>query len=328
MFDTQWADLLIPVNTIQDKAAIIKQLDRIVPCEKFIQLSEDEQAKVLRDARIEDVDCKKVMDALPSDCPLLKGADYIIVESAKSLGLPVYIKPFLSNNRNDGNFCYALKYFSQGFVKYYKHIESFQNDFRLLFDDALEQNRKVDTLQMFGNVLSRFKTQDIIWCQKLLHHQLAGATNCRHDGISSLDLWYKSAAILIKIPKWSEFCQKLVAISTGESCRITGTEDGTENDFKDIIQDDVVHGELQELDKQIQVFICNKYIHAVEGLVDVLKSIQIKVNGCLNNPIEFIYHLKRDLKVLEDHLKSDFFGQMLVDLGNTKEQLKHKYVLF
>ena len=44
------------------------------------------------------------MDALPSDFPLLKGVDYIIVESAKLLGLPVCIKQFLSNNRGDEKF--------------------------------------------------------------------------------------------------------------------------------------------------------------------------------------------------------------------------------
>ena len=117
VFDTQWADLLTPINAIEDKAATIKQLDRRVSCENFIQLRKDEQVKVLRDVGIEDVNCQQILDALPSDFPLLKGADYIVAESAKSLGLPVCVKPFLSNNRGDQNFYYAFKEFSQCMYK-------------------------------------------------------------------------------------------------------------------------------------------------------------------------------------------------------------------
>ena len=101
VFDTQWADLLTPINTIEDKAATIEQLNRRVPCDKFVHLSKDEQVKVLREAGIEDVNCQQILDALPSDFPLLKGADYIVVESAKSLGLPVCVKPFLDKNCHD-----------------------------------------------------------------------------------------------------------------------------------------------------------------------------------------------------------------------------------
>ena len=36
VFDTQWADLLTPINTKQDKAAAIKELGRIAPCDKFV----------------------------------------------------------------------------------------------------------------------------------------------------------------------------------------------------------------------------------------------------------------------------------------------------
>ena len=107
VFDTQWADLLTPINTIEDKAATVKQLNYSVPCDTFMQLSKDEQVKVLRKAGIKDVNCQQILDALPSDFPLLKGADYIVVECAKSLGLPVCVKPFLSNNRHGKIFVYA-----------------------------------------------------------------------------------------------------------------------------------------------------------------------------------------------------------------------------
>ena len=56
-----------------------------------------------------------------------------------------------------------------------------------------------------------------------------------------LDLWYKSAAILLRIPKWSDYCQKLIAISTGECCGIAEVNeidnDGMIKHFEDIVQD-------------------------------------------------------------------------------------------
>ena len=111
VFDTQWADLLAPINTIQGKAGIVQRLNRAFPCNKFIHLSEDKQASVLyRVAGIEDTECDLILDALSSNFPLLKGADYIVVESAKSLGLPVCVKPFVSHEKHhDENFNYALK---------------------------------------------------------------------------------------------------------------------------------------------------------------------------------------------------------------------------
>ena len=97
VFDTQWADILTNINTIEDKVDIIQRLNE-VPCDIFIHLSKDKQVKELRDAGIEDANCKQILDGLPSDFPLLKGTDYIVVESAKSLGLPVCVKPFLSSD--------------------------------------------------------------------------------------------------------------------------------------------------------------------------------------------------------------------------------------
>ena len=120
VFDTQWADILTNVNTIEDKVDTIQRLTK-VPCDKFIHLSKDMQVKVLRDAGIEDMNCKQILDGLPSDFPLLKGADYIVVESAKSLGLPVCVKPF-PNSDGGGAYAddqvdrrYALKDFSLSF---------------------------------------------------------------------------------------------------------------------------------------------------------------------------------------------------------------------
>ena len=146
VFDTQWADLLAHINTIKDKADIIQQLDRKVSYSKFIQLNKDEQVKVLTDAEIEDI--KQILDALPLDFPLLKGGDYIVIESGKSLGLPVCVKPFLSNNRYDENFDYAFKDFPQ----------------RMFEEECLaylDGDHRVEPFELFGSAICRYKSQDI-----------------------------------------------------------------------------------------------------------------------------------------------------------------------
>ena len=200
VFDTQWADLLTHVNTIEeDKADIIQQLIRKVSCAKFIQLSKDEQVKVLRDAGIEDINCKIILDSLPSDFPLLKGAGYVVVQSARSLGLPVCVKPFLHSWMEDE---YALKDFSQPFV---------QEDYLNYEGDGVYN----PNVLMFGDATCRYKPEDITWCQELLYHQPAGAALI-YGNKESLGIWYKCAAILIRIPKWGDYRQKLAAMSTGK----------------------------------------------------------------------------------------------------------------
>ena len=232
VFDTQWTDLLAHINTIEDKADTIQQLNRRVSCDKFMHLSRDEQVKVLRDAGIEDVNCKQILDALPSEFPLLKGADCIVAESAKSLGLPVCVKPFLTNYTYDENFKYALKDFVQQFPVFeYQEEDLINDEFR--------------NLKMFGDATCRYKPQDITWCLKLSLGQPTGAS-CVY-GNESLELRYKSAAILIRVPKWSEYRQKLIAISIGESCSVKPetSDDGIIQDFKDVIHDyeDIVQEE-------------------------------------------------------------------------------------
>lgn len=229
VFDTQWADILIGINTIEDKTVIVQQLNKTVPCEKFIHFSKDEQVKMLRDAGFDDVSCKQILDSLPSDFPMLKGADYIVAESAKSLGLPVCVKPFLGDGHwnRDCKIKYALKDFSQSFL---------ESDF-----EVLQGCINYDTyMEIFGKALCRYNEQDITWCQELLCHQPAAAA-IHYGNESTVMVWYKSAAILIRIPKWSDYRQKLI-ISTGEYC-IPETsetdEDGMVKDFRDIIYDNI-----------------------------------------------------------------------------------------
>ena len=263
VFDTQWADLLAHINTIEDKAGTIKELSRKTSCDKFVQLNKDEQLKILRDVGIGDVSCKQILAAVPSDFPLLKGADYIVVESAESLGLPVCVKPFLSDGTNQ-HFHYSLKDFSHVFTsgdcKFYDRLHEFE------------------CLNLFRNAVCRWKQQNITWCQRLVCHQPAGAIGAYgNDGAL---VWYKSAAILIRIPKWSEYRQKLIAISTGENCGIsdaTYKEDGVVKDFEDVIQEyeDVVEEETQQhvLFKEL---LDNEFIS--QSAKDMLKEIQMMLH--------------------------------------------------
>ena len=272
VFDTQWADLLAHVNIIGDKADITEQLNKKTSCDKFVHLSKDEQVKILGEAGIEDVNCKQILAAVPSDFPLLKGADYIVAESAKSLGLPVCVRPFLGQDYTHDCFLYGLKDFSNVFHS---------GDMDRVFGE--DYDKDVECLQVFGKAICRCKSQDITWCQKLVCHQPAGAV-LAYGNQAYLDLWYKSAAILIRIPKWSEYRQKLIAISTGENrdnTKASEIDDGVVKDFKDVIQEyeDFVEEETQQhvLFKEL---LDNHYISKSEEVKDKLKQIQSMLYSC------------------------------------------------
>ena len=317
VFDTQWADLLAHINTIGEKTDIIQELNRKLSCDKFVYLSKDEQVKVLRDAGIESFNCKQILDALPLDLPLLKGADYIVVESAKSLDLPVCVKPFLSNNRYDENFDYALKDFSQH-----------------MFDEGcignLDEYHQIKPLQLFDDAICRCKSQDITWCQELSFHQPAGAALHNYFHNASVDLWYKSTAILIRIPKWSQYRQKLIAISTGEYCGITEAstidDDGMVKDFKDIFQDYeyIAQEETQKLNDQFKELLDNKYINELEVLVDILKTMLNSHTFCLSERADNIYRIKDGLNWLRNALESEF--DTVRSLYNTFRMLRRNYI--
>ena len=120
---------------------------------------------MLRDAGIEDINSKLLLDSLPSDFALLKGADYIVVESAKSLGLPVCVKPFLHCWMEDK---YALKDFSQPFVQ-----EEYLN-----YEGDGVYNANV---LMFGDATCRYKP-----CRG--HHMVSGAI-VSSTSWSSCNIW-------------------------------------------------------------------------------------------------------------------------------------------
>ena len=325
VFDTQWADLLAPINTTKDKADIIQQLNSSA-CNKFVHLSKDEQVKILKEAEIEDVNCKQILDALPADFPLLKGADYIVVESAKSLGLPVCVKPFLSNATHDNNLMYALKDFSLLFAEEKDGISADESHVH-----------KLEHLEVFGEAVCRYKPQDITWCQEVLYHQPAAVTAAFTElGSADLKVWYKSAAILIRIPRWSTYREKLIAISSGDHDGAnleanTTAEDGAVNDFKDVIEnyEDIVQEETQQLLDQVKELLDNEYINEVEGLVELLNKMQIKLNSNAMNAreqLESICSIKYDLHKLRSNIESETLMKV-ASLQSTMTSSSFAYLL-
>ena len=179
-----------------------------------------------------------------------------MVESAKSLGLPVCVKPFLSDQQrfaDDSNYNaqYALKDFSKLFCKSDEIGEH-------------EYGTNQAYLKLFGKAVCRYNEQDITWCQKLSCHQPTAAA-VKYGNKATLKVWYKSAALLIRIPNWSNYYrQKLTKISTGECCMPkagTTDEDGIVKDFKGIIHDckDI----MQEETKQMLDEVCCVRVNAV-----------------------------------------------------------------
>ena len=284
---------------------------------------------MLRDAGIEDVNCKQILDGLPSDFPLLKGADYIVVESAKSLGLSVCVKPFLSS---DGGGAYADDEVDRRYAL---------KDFSLLFGKNEDVDGQDDScvhaftyMKLFGDAACTYKPQDITWCQKLSCHQPAGVALAYGNDVM-LKVWYKSAAILIRIPKWSDHRQKLIAISTGEYCGVTEAsktdEAGVVEDFKDIIHEDIVQEEAQQLLDELKDLLDMKCINEVEGLGDLLKEIKEhpmlkKDDKCRNFRMqaEILCRLKNDLDSLKYYVESDH-PYKVDHLRHTMHELKQKF---
>ena len=145
---------------------------------------------------------------------------------------------------------------------------------------------------------------------------------------ASVDLWYKSAAILIRIPRWSRYRQKLIATSTGEYCGVTETDDdGMVKGFEDIFQDHecIVQEETQKLNDQFKELMDNKSINEVKGLVDMLKELQMKLNSHTYLSDHDIYRIKDDLESLRYQAYYSVEDFRIQHLRNTLETLRRKY---
>ena len=102
-FDLQWTDLFVNINFSVGKAEIISKLQNC-PIKEFISKSHIDQERKLKEVRITGSDREKILQFIYSS-PIhlkLKGADYIIFNSAKLLGLHVHIKPVLGGGGGGG----------------------------------------------------------------------------------------------------------------------------------------------------------------------------------------------------------------------------------
>ena len=175
-------------------------------------------------------------------------------------------------------------------------------------DFEIDENcvHAITYVKLFGDAACTYKPQDITWCQKLSCHQPVGVA-LAYGNEATLKVWYKSAAILIRIPKWSDHRQKLIAISTGEYCGVTEAskigEAGVVEDFKDIIHEDIVQEKTQQLLDQLKDLLDIKCINEVEGLEDLLKEIKEhpELNGhvkCRNVRMQNLCNMMKNLHIL------------------------------
>ena len=188
-------------------------------------------------------------------------------------------------------------------------------------------------MEVFGEAVCRYKPQDITWCQKLLYHQPAGVTAAfTEDSSAYLKVWYKSTGILIRIPRWN-YREKLMTISSGDHGGTSETDDdGMVKDFKDIIQDydDIVQEETQQLLDQIKEVLENKYINKVQGLVDLLKKMQVKLNSNAVNvseQVNSICSIKYDLHRLRGDIESRSPKRKVESLQRTMNSSSFDYLL-
>ena len=218
IFDFLWADLLVNTQLTVDKTEVITKLQQY-PVQQFIELSPAAQELKLKEVGIADTDIVNILHSVSglSMCPRLKGADYIIFNSAKFIGLPVHIKPLIQEMppseysrkdvalRNSHDFKYELSYYdTKGYGTH-------------------------QLLRLFGDNLCQFNDKDITWCLQPQYTQPAAAMMC-YGNEPYLEMWYKAAVILIGIPYWSECRQQLVVQSEGD------TQPGSSMRIKDNVE--------------------------------------------------------------------------------------------
>ena len=223
-FDFQWTDLFVNVNFTVDKAQIINKLHKW-PLKEFVRISCVDQNKYLEEARITGHDKKEIFRAI-SDSPILqlKGADYIVFNSAKCLGLHVHVKSLFW----DG---FALRY-----------PVDFQEGGSMKFNDFEDLH-----LKLFGENALTYRKEDITWCQEPEYFsQPAAALMNQYD--PDLIMFYKAVFILIGIPDWSESRQQLVMLSEGknQSGISVKIKDNVETCFKTCEANDVYSSSFED----------------------------------------------------------------------------------
>ena len=199
-FDMQWTDLLSSTKFSIDTSEIISKLQKC-PFRKLKYKETDKQRLDLYNAGIiKDTDVEKIIGIVSETSyrPRLKGADYIIYNSASSLGLRVQVKPILKHLVYKNVQGYALRSF---------------DEFQYTLDTGTyECGYEGNLLRLFGGNACQYTDSDITWCQEPQYNQPAGVVGCYgNDPSVDIDLWYKAGVILIAIPRWKYDRQRLVS---------------------------------------------------------------------------------------------------------------------
>lgn len=118
---------------------------------------------------------------------LLKGADRIVFSIAKSIGLSVMVKPVVAGDYDD---------FLLSSIPYYFQVGDMSEEYC--------QRSQGDWLGDFFGA-NHFKVKYIIWCGgKTRLSEPAGAV-LTYGNSYSVDVFYKSVAILVGFPQWGEY---------------------------------------------------------------------------------------------------------------------------
>lgn len=193
VFDVHWDDLLAFTESVT-RADTLKKLSKL-SIQKFICFNVEEQRATLEKLKINAMIAQHILNVIPSAFPRMKGADYAVYESAKLLNIPVHVKPLLS--LDDCEYGYALRKFNCDF-----QVDVFNG-----YDDSIPDGSTFEdyvATNMFISNVCKYRLDKITWCQKLKKQKgQPCAALMRFGNDLSADIWYKSAAILIGIPKWS-----------------------------------------------------------------------------------------------------------------------------
>lgn len=176
---------------------------------------------------------------------LLKGADRLVYLVAKSLGLSVFVKPVIF----DEDLFYTESSHLLSKFSRFKPLDSLT---------CIEMGEHTKNIKLLFGV-DAHRTKYITWCQNISAGDGELAAAALHYGNEhSISLFYRTAAILVGIPKWGEYRRRCSSTSgkTGspEMEQWLSTEEGNvskkrcldENDSVAILQELCYHGEDSE----------------------------------------------------------------------------------
>lgn len=147
---------------------------------------------------------------------LLKGADYAVFSTAKSLGLKVAVKPIMEG----GQSWYVLPKFSRKIGLYRSEDEGDAGRFCDSYKCDQERSLEWEILDsVYHKIPKEITPGDISRCSQPNQHQnsgLFGVYTYYGNEAANLELCYQSAIILVELPAWGEAPRTLTSESDSE----------------------------------------------------------------------------------------------------------------